>query len=222
MIAGVNAPQSTVVSGDESNWSACWIECGKRDIAAQRLSVSHAFHSPLMQPAVDAFREFASRVGVRRPARMDFHAYRRAGLRHRSGLLVRAGIAAGALSRRHASRLRLRVLMTLLKSAPATHCSRLGGSLHQTPRYLARLAHAKRRTMLTALGKLYEAGREIDWVTFNRFGKARRVPLPTYPFEPHRYWLDQPKVAHANAARNASAATLTGTRMRSASDEAIL
>ena len=224
VIAGVNAPQSTVVSGDESELVRLLEECGKRDIAAQRLPVSHAFHSPQMQPAIDAFREFASRVKFAAPACEWISTL--------TGKSV-TGVGADYWCEQALRPVRYRdAIVTLAASGaydfveigPGNALLALGRQSCTDPEmaWLPSLLRDKeRRTMLAALGKLYEAGRDIDWAGFNRFSKARRVPLPPYPFEPHRYWLDQPKGAHANAARNAPTATLTGTRMRSASDEAI-
>ena len=48
--------------------------------------------------------------------------------------------------------------------------------------------------LLTALGKLWLAGVTINWQTdFYASERRRRVPLPTYPFERQRYWIDPPQ-----------------------------
>ncbi len=44
-------------------------------------------------------------------------------------------------------------------------------------------------TLLLALGKLWQAGVEIDWSRFYAYERRHRLPLPTYPFERQRYWL---------------------------------
>ena len=44
--------------------------------------------------------------------------------------------------------------------------------------------------MLTTLGRLWLAGVDVDWTRFYQDQSRRRVPLPTYPFERQRYWLD--------------------------------
>src|SRR6185436_9412156 len=46
--------------------------------------------------------------------------------------------------------------------------------------------------LLAALGKLWIAGCRIDWAGFHDGERRRRVPLPTYPFERQRYWVDAP------------------------------
>ncbi len=44
--------------------------------------------------------------------------------------------------------------------------------------------------LLRALGELWLAGAPVDWRAFYAGERRRRVPLPTYPFERRRYWLD--------------------------------
>ena len=48
----------------------------------------------------------------------------------------------------------------------------------------------KMRSLLTTLGKLWLAGAEIDWAGVHAAAARRRVPLPTYPFERQRYWVE--------------------------------
>jgi acyl transferase domain-containing protein len=44
--------------------------------------------------------------------------------------------------------------------------------------------------ILNSLAELYIRGRDVDWMAFDRDYPRRRVPLPTYPFERQRYWID--------------------------------
>ncbi|MBV9786879.1 MAG: SDR family NAD(P)-dependent oxidoreductase, partial [Chloroflexi bacterium] len=54
--------------------------------------------------------------------------------------------------------------------------------------------------LLNTLGQLILAGVPIDWPAFYRDQRRQRLPLPTYPFEPQRYWIDpQPIAATTNA-----------------------
>ncbi len=43
---------------------------------------------------------------------------------------------------------------------------------------------------LATLGSLWLAGVEVDWAAYHRGGGRRRLPLPTYPFERQRYWVE--------------------------------
>jgi acyl transferase domain-containing protein len=60
---------------------------------------------------------------------------------------------------------------------------------------------------LEGLGALWSVGLEPDWVAFNRDRRARRTPLPTYPFERRHHWLD----SKARAARSAAMAPTSGS-----------
>jgi myxalamid-type polyketide synthase MxaE and MxaD len=55
--------------------------------------------------------------------------------------------------------------------------------------------------MLESLGRLYEAGAEVDWAGFDRDYRRRRVWLPTYPFERQRHWPERPASAPPAAPR---------------------
>ncbi len=53
--------------------------------------------------------------------------------------------------------------------------------------------------ILTALGKLWLSGISITWSKFHAAEKRRRLPLPTYPFQHQRYWVEakrQSTIAH--------------------------
>ena len=51
---------------------------------------------------------------------------------------------------------------------------------------------SSRPSLLDALGRLYVEHATIDWSAFCRREPFKRVPLPTYPFERQRYWIDLP------------------------------
>jgi len=62
-------------------------------------------------------------------------------------------------------------------------------------------ARPGRESLLTALGRLWVAGAAVDWEAVSAEGPRRRVPLPTYPFERRRHWIEpagrQPPAAPA-------------------------
>ena len=63
--------------------------------------------------------------------------------------------------------------------------------------------------MLAALGRLWLAGVEPDWKEFYRNERRHRIPLPTYPFERKRFWIEPAKVK-ADDSATAPAITLPG------------
>jgi acyl transferase domain-containing protein len=52
---------------------------------------------------------------------------------------------------------------------------------------------SENESILQTLGKLWLAGKQVDWTAFSARERRHRVPLPTYPFERRRYWIDPPK-----------------------------
>ncbi len=60
--------------------------------------------------------------------------------------------------------------------------------------------------LLTALGQLWLHGVKLDWCGFQAHERRRRIPLPTYPFQRERYWIEA--LGHSapqEASRNAAA-----------------
>jgi len=63
---------------------------------------------------------------------------------------------------------------------------------------LSRETHKDFASLLTALGQLWLEGVAVNWQGFYAHERRSRVPLPTYPFEKKRYWIDPPKIPEAN------------------------
>ncbi len=66
-IAGINGPENTVISGAQESVHTLLQSFASRGIHTQLLNVSHAFHSPLMEPILDAFEQVASQVRFKAP-----------------------------------------------------------------------------------------------------------------------------------------------------------
>ena len=66
-IAAINAPKSVVISGAEATASAIAERFAEQGRRVHRLAVSHAFHSPLMEPMLEEFARVAARIQAREP-----------------------------------------------------------------------------------------------------------------------------------------------------------
>ncbi|NJN75108.1 MAG: type I polyketide synthase [Synechococcaceae cyanobacterium RL_1_2] len=70
-IAAINGPESTVVSGEATALASLVTQWEAQGIKTKQLQVSHAFHSPLMEPMVEQFRAIAKEIDYT-PPRLTF------------------------------------------------------------------------------------------------------------------------------------------------------
>jgi len=192
-IAAVNAPDRCVATGAPEAIEHLRERLAARGIEARPLPVERAFHSRHVEPILAAFIEEVRRA---RPAAPQIPY-----ISNLTGTWVTAEQATDpAYWGEHLRRTvrfsdGVRELLSepgwvLLEVGPGQTLSSLvrrntGGAIASLP---ARAdATPPRETLLAALGRLWLTGVEIDW----KGGKnARRVPLPTYPFERQRFWIE--------------------------------
>ncbi|MCP3102823.1 type I polyketide synthase [Myxococcus sp. K15C18031901] len=196
-LAALNGPRNTVVSGAESEVEAIARALERDGVKSRRLKVSHAFHSPLMEPMVAAFEALATRVhpqaaGVTlitnhdgAEAGADF-AWPSYWARHiREPVRFEAGVRT----------LLGRGIRTFLEVGPKPMLSELAREVvgAEDAVWLETL-HPRRSDlagMLGTLARLHVQGATVDWGRFDGEGR-RRISLPTYPFERQRHWLEVP------------------------------
>ncbi|WP_268891368.1 type I polyketide synthase, partial [Actinokineospora pegani] len=170
-IAAVNGPESVVVSGVESEVLAIAAEFDK----TKRLSVSHAFHSPLMDPMLEEFRAVVESVEFHEPSiplvagRVTDPGY---WVEHVRGTVRFAdGVA------------ELGAVRAVEIGPDAVLSSLVDGCVPAL-----RGGRGEAETVLSALGKLIATGADADLAPL--FPGARIVALPTYAFQHKRYWIE--------------------------------
>jgi acyl transferase domain-containing protein/NADP-dependent 3-hydroxy acid dehydrogenase YdfG/acyl carrier protein len=194
-IAAVNGPRAVVVSGDADaidEWLPQW-----KDRKTTRLRVSHAFHSPRMEPMLAEFREVA--------AGLEFTEPQIPIVSNVSGKLVSAEMCEPdywVTHVRHAVRfadgvqtlhgLGVRRMLELGPDAVLTAMVRqcLEG-LDERDAVVVPALRARRseeETFAGFLGQAHLAGVGVDWSAFYAGTGARRTDLPTYAFQDQRYW----------------------------------
>ncbi|MGH8160649.1 MAG: type I polyketide synthase, partial [Gammaproteobacteria bacterium] len=209
-IAALNAPNLTVISGDHDAIAELDAALDGKGIARQRLATSHAFHSPMMEPMLAPFRAIVEE--------MPRHAPRTRWISSRTGRLVSDEEACdpGYWTRQlrepvqfveGIGQLRDPQLALLevgprqaLASLARRQEGRIGAQLITTSLHPGKDFSADLDFMLTATGRLWARGLDIDWRKLHGKTRRRRVALPTYPFNQNRHWVDpDPRFEPSNA-----------------------
>ncbi|MDG9715512.1 type I polyketide synthase [Streptomyces sp. DH24] len=197
VIAAVNGPTSVVVSGDEDAVEAVLERARAAGRRATRLRVSHAFHSPLMEPVLAGFTEVASQVTYRPPRVAAVSTVTGAALDQDDWTTpaywaeqivrpVRFHDALGAAASQGANR--------FLEIGPDPVLTALAADAPVAAATL-RTDRPEPEALLTAVAELFVRGTRVDWAAVFDGTGAREVPLPTYAFQRRRYWLDAPRTA---------------------------
>jgi acyl transferase domain-containing protein/NADPH:quinone reductase-like Zn-dependent oxidoreductase len=218
-IAAVNAPAQTVVSGAAAAVDAVCERFSARGVRCQKLPVSHAFHSPLVDPVLEAFERAAAATSMSRPQ-----------LRLVSNLTGQLAEVTGANAITHPAYWRRHVreavrfadgLRTLAALKPDI-CIEVGP--HPTLLNFAedlpvrvptlRKGRADADQLAESLAALYLAGAPIDWRAVWSASGTRLTDLPSTPFRRERCWFQARPPAAARSG-TPTGHPLLGTRLRS-------
>jgi acyl transferase domain-containing protein/acyl-CoA synthetase (AMP-forming)/AMP-acid ligase II/acyl carrier protein/SAM-dependent methyltransferase len=219
-LAAVNGPGSCVISGRSDTVAAVGEALAARGIRSQPLAVSHAFHSPLLDPMLRAFDAVVGRLDLRPPTiplvsnltgavagdeitDADYWArHAREPVRFADGMRALVDLGCTAW-------LEVGPKPTLLGLARA--CLQASG---HRPLFLPSMKSGtgEWRQMFSSLGALWTAGAPVDWNAVDRGREYRRVSLPTYPFQRQRHWVDAP-TGRGSERQPASGHPLTGRRI---------
>ncbi len=195
-VAAVNGPTSVVVSGDEDAVLAIASGFAK----TKRLRVSHAFHSPRMEPVLAEFEKVADSL--------TYHPPRIPVVSNLTGDLAGDDLLTSAYwvdHVRHAvrfldgmRRLETRGVTTFLELGPGGVLAAMGRDCLADPRRRTlipalRTALDEPRGVVGALAEAHVHGAALDWNRFYAGTGARRVDLPTYAFDRQRYWPRSPE-----------------------------
>ncbi|MBQ1076696.1 SDR family NAD(P)-dependent oxidoreductase [Micromonospora sp. C31] len=194
-VAAVNGPASVVVSGAVEALDEVERVWRDRGVRTRRLTVSHAFHSPLMEPVLERFRGIVERLAFAAPAlpvvsnltgaladpdeiRTPEYWVRhvREAVRHADGLAA----------------LRDAGVDTFLEIGPQSVLTAMVADVLPDDDVLAVAAQRRDRpeaqALLAALAELHVHGVPVTWREWFAGTGARRVDLPTYAFQRERFW----------------------------------
>ncbi|MYW73699.1 type I polyketide synthase, partial [Pseudonocardia sp. SID8383] len=203
-VAAVNGPSAVVLSGPTDEVSAVADALAARGCRTRALRVSHAFHSPLMEPMLDGFRDVVAGLNPVEPripvvstvtgaaATTELcdpqHWVRGVRDTVRFADAVRTLTGSGITAF-------LEIGPDAVLSAPTRAC------VEDTAVVVPALRgpDTEERALLTALGRLHVAGTGVDWTAVLAGTAAGRVALPTYPFQRERFWPTVAATAPADA-----------------------
>ena len=210
-IAAINSPSSCVVSGSSDAIASVQKQLSSQGIECRLLHTSHAFHSVMMEPILEPFVQAVKKVKLN-PPRIRFISNVTGtwitddeatnpnywGQHLRQTVKFSSGI----------SQLLEQFEGIFLEVGPGRTLSTLT-TQHLKPEakqlVLTSLRHVKEQQsdvsfLLQTLGRLWLSGVEIDWSGFYAHERRHRLPLPTYPFERQRYWIEPRKQGIDNRA----------------------
>ncbi|MET7528670.1 type I polyketide synthase [Streptomyces goshikiensis] len=198
-LAAINGPQTCVLSGTVEGIERVAGELLAAGVATRRLTSRFAFHSPMMDPVVERYAELVRSVRLNAPA-VPF-------ISNLTGTWITDEEATSPeyWARHVRESVRFADGLATLWSVPDIAIVEIGPAPTLTPGALqhpaaagtdrvvvpslqgAHLGQTARTALLRAAGRLWLAGREHP---FPAPAGARRVPLPTYPFERRTYWVE--------------------------------
>ncbi|NER28514.1 MAG: type I polyketide synthase [Symploca sp. SIO1C4] len=211
-LAAINAPSVCAVSGPKDAIETLEKQLLKQGIDCRHLHTSHAFHSQMMDPILGEFSSLFSKINLN-PPQIPY-------ISNVTGTWITATEATDP--NYWAKHLRqtvhfsegvqkllqdpARILLEVgpgrtLKSLALQHPDASGRVV------LSSVRHPKEQSsdvafLLNILGQLWLKGIEVDWSGFYAHEQRNRLPLPTYPFERQRYWVEPESIQAALSEEN--------------------
>ena len=200
-LAALNGPSLCVVSGPTDAVEALQNQLAQKGVSYSRLHTSHAFHSEMLAPILEPFMEEVKRVALR-PPEIPF-------VSNVTGTWITAREAQApsywAKHLRQAVRFSDgvstllqepdRILLEVGPGQTLTSLVRQHPDKNPGQVVLSSTRHPQDQQsdvafLLNTLGRLWLQGTHVDWSRFYVNERRHRIPLPTYPFERQRYWVE--------------------------------
>ncbi|HLX08814.1 MAG TPA: amino acid adenylation domain-containing protein, partial [Thermoanaerobaculia bacterium] len=199
-LAAVNAADRCVVAGPPAAVQELAGRLAARGVACRPLAASRGFHSTMVEPVIEPLSRVFGEIRLdppelpllsnltgtwMRPEEATDPAYWLRQLR----ATVRFGAAVDELLQEPE-----RILLEVGPGRALTTLARQGDRSRRQRPILATLAAAGTRSPAAAvretLGRLWLCGLQVDWTAVHGGAPRRRLPLPTYPFERQRCWIE--------------------------------
>ncbi|GJH31342.1 amino acid adenylation domain-containing protein [Paraburkholderia hospita] len=215
-VAAINAPTLSVVAGPFAAIEAFEATLKAKDIDHRRLHTSHAFHSRMMSGVVEDLARLADTLSFARPqipyvssvtgqwAAMDQPVPGRYWASHCRNVVRFSDALTTVTAESRPLLLEIgpgRTLSTfVMQGLPK---DRHLGAIASLPDFAMR--DQELSVLAETTGRLWLNGITPNWKIV-RAEAARRISLPTYPFEPERHWIDAPATASSRKSTTEAAA----------------
>ncbi|WP_371935045.1 SDR family NAD(P)-dependent oxidoreductase, partial [Mycobacterium sp. TY813] len=193
-IAAVNTPGSVVISGEQEAVTAIAEGLARQGRRVRPLAVSHAFHSPLMEPMLEEFGRITSSIAVGDP-KIPI-------VSNVTAVLAGSDFGSAQYWVDHIRQpVRFADSVRFLESQGATRFieSGPGGGLsasteqtlssEETVAPMLGKDHPEAASVMRAAAQVFTAGVGVDWPAVFAVSGAQRVALPSYAFQRQRFWL---------------------------------
>lgn len=202
-IAAVNGPRNCVISGEKPAVEQAVALLSDESIKAKLLTVSHAFHSPMMQPMLEAFGKVVAQVKLKAP-RIRF-------ISSKTGKTATQDVKKPEYWVEHvrdavlflnaAQELGQQKIQACVEIGPGANLVKLAPQciesaqpityLHSVDREAAESQH-----LTEVVADLHCAGASVNWKNLFIGGQCKRVDLPTYPYQKQSYWVDKIRIGN--------------------------
>ncbi|UKP00620.1 type I polyketide synthase [Nostoc sp. UHCC 0870] len=220
-IAAINAPNNTVISGETSAIEKIIAVLTSQNIQTTALSVSHAFHSPMMAAMLGEFEKIAAII--------NFHPPKYPIISNVTGNLINSEISTPEYWCRH---IRQPVqFLAGVETLIQQNCSiflEIGAKpillqmarsvIAQADKYLwlpsLQPKQQDWQVILSSIAALYGRGVKFDWQRFDHNYNRQHLDLPNYPFQRQRFWVDiKPNSKNYDSSANNSIHPLLGQKL---------
>ncbi|RKZ93723.1 MAG: short-chain dehydrogenase [Candidatus Parabeggiatoa sp. nov. 1] len=196
-IAAINGPKSIVFSGEGDTVQTIVTALQSQGIKTKKLQVSHAFHSPLMEPMLAEFEGIAQKVTYATP-KLSI-------ISNLTGGFVTDEMTSAEYWCRHIRQpvkfaasmetLQQQGINVFVEIGPKHNLLGMGrqclsDDVEGVWLPSLRPGQEEWQQLLQSLATLYVQGVSVDWSSFDQGYSRRKVVLPTYPFQRQRYWME--------------------------------
>ncbi|HIK08368.1 MAG TPA: SDR family NAD(P)-dependent oxidoreductase [Trichormus sp. M33_DOE_039] len=220
-IAAINTPNNTVISGEPAAIEQIIAVLSSQNIQSTSLSVSHAFHSPMMAAMLEEFQQIAGTINFQPPKYPI--------ISNVTGSIINSEIATPEYWCRHIRQpvkflagvetiiqqncsifLEVGVKPILLQMARST--------ITDADKYLwlpsLHLGRQDWEVILSSVAGLHGRGVKFNWHNFEQNYNPQHLYLPNYPFQRQRFWIDiKPARKHDYFSNNSNIHPLLGRQV---------